>query len=132
MAVFVLPAFSTRTEPNRIQLNQILQSAPPSAYGPTVDLLCSWGQHEHLLGAVVDSLKRAFSEPAAATIGSREGHGAGHDDDDSAASEAGVLLCMRVLFFCRIGGGFRRARPGLVLWPSGLVVGVKFCDALLF
>ena len=41
------------------------QDAPPSIFGPTVDLLCSWGQHEHLLGAVVDSLKKESSMPGA-------------------------------------------------------------------
>ena len=79
----------------RVQSNRLLQDAPASAYGPTVDLLCSWGQHEHLLGAVVDSLKRAFLDPGSVMTGREEADAV--DEDPAASDQAGVgVLADRV------------------------------------
>ncbi|CAM9750047.1 unnamed protein product, partial [Choristocarpus tenellus] len=43
-----------------VEMLGLPEDAQPSAYGPTVALLCSWGQHGHLVGAIVDSLQSAF------------------------------------------------------------------------
>ncbi|CAM9531234.1 unnamed protein product [Ectocarpus fasciculatus] len=64
-----------------VEMLALPADAPPSAYGPTVDLLCSWGQHEHLVGAVVESLRKAFSAPATTTTTAIDEAGSGEIDD---------------------------------------------------
>lgn len=79
------------------------QDAPRSMYGPTVDLLCSWGQHEHLVGAIVDSLGKAFASSAVGetrsdgVIGASAGDGGddgnGNVPDDDAGARSFHVMC---------------------------------------
>ncbi|CAM9742427.1 unnamed protein product, partial [Pylaiella littoralis] len=69
-----------------VEMLALPPGAPPSTYGPTVDLLCSWGQHEHLVGAVVGSLTRAFAGPG--RIAQAES-GTIDDGSDSTTTKAG-------------------------------------------
>ena len=64
-----------------------------------MDLLCSWGQHEHLLGAVVDSLKKALSMPGA------EGpiSGATAVGSDGEPANEGAACRTSRLFFVEVG-----------------------------
>ncbi|CAB1097831.1 unnamed protein product [Ectocarpus sp. CCAP 1310/34] len=64
-----------------VEMLALPADAPPSAYGPTVDLLCSWGQHEHLVGAVVESLRKFFSAPRITTTTAVDEAGSGEMDD---------------------------------------------------
>ncbi|CAM9302189.1 unnamed protein product, partial [Ectocarpus sp. 4 AP-2014] len=72
-----------------VEMLALPADAPPSAYGPTVDLLCSWGQHEHLVGAVVESLRKAFSAPGTTTTTAVDEAGSGEIDGDKGKGSRG-------------------------------------------
>ncbi|CAN0076673.1 unnamed protein product, partial [Ectocarpus sp. 12 AP-2014] len=72
-----------------VEMLALPADAPPSAYGPTVDLLCSWGQHEHLVGAVVESLRKAFSAPGATTTTAVDEAGSVEMDDGKGKGSRG-------------------------------------------